>query len=186
MLGHDISDKLLMSVHIVIDGYNLIRQSPTLSVIDCRSLEEGRDALLECLASYKKVKRHSMTVVFDGTGADTHMGQRTRWKGIRILFSRPGELADSVIKKIVARERERAVVVTSDREIADFASKYGAATIGSLEFENKVNMATHLDMNETDFAETEGEGWTPTTKKRGPSRRRSKRDRKRRIKTRKL
>ena len=175
-----------MSIHIVIDGYNLIRQSPTLSVIDSRSLEEGRDALLEILASYKKVKHHSMTVVFDGTGADTHMEQRTRWKGIRILFSRPGELADSVIKRIVARERERAIVVTSDREISEFAAEYGAATIGSLEFEDKMNMATHLNMNETVFAETAGEGWTPTTKKRGPSRRRSKRDRKRRIKTRKL
>jgi predicted RNA-binding protein with PIN domain len=44
-----------MSVHIVIDGYNLIRQSPTLSAIEHRSLEEGREALLQRLVSYKKV-----------------------------------------------------------------------------------------------------------------------------------
>jgi predicted RNA-binding protein with PIN domain len=175
-----------MSVHIVIDGYNLIRQSPIFSLIERRSLEESREVLLECLVSYKKVKPHSITVVFDGTGADTHMEQRTRWKGIRILFSRPGELADTVIKRIAARERERAIVVTSDREVASFVSQRGAATIGSIEFENKMNMATYLDMNEADFAETEREGWTPTTRKRGPSRRRSKRDRKRRTKTRKL
>ena len=174
-----------MSVHIVIDGYNLIRQSPTFSVIDRRSLEEGRDVLLECLASYKKVKRHPITVVFDGTGADTHMEQSTRWKGIRILFSRPGELADTVIKRIAARERERAIVVTSDREIADFAARHGAASIDSIEFENKINMATHTDPDLMGFSEEE-EGWTPTTRKKGPSRRSSKRDRKKRTKTRKL
>ena len=174
-----------MSVHIVIDGYNLIRQSPTFSVIERRSLEEGRDVLLECLASYKKVKHHSITVVFDGTGADTHMERRIRWKGIAVVFSRPGELADSVIKRIATRERERAIVVTSDREVASFVSQQGSATIGSVEFENKIRMATHTDPDLMGFSEEE-EGWTPTTRKKGPSRRTSKRDRKRRTKTRKL
>ena len=175
-----------MSVHIVIDGYNLIRQSPTLSIIEHHSLEEGRQALLERLVSYKKVKHHSVTVVFDGANANHSLEATTRRKGIHILFSRPGELADSVIKQIVTRERERAVVVTSDRDIAHFAAEHGAATIDSTEFENKMEMATYHDMNQTDSLEKEGEGWRPTTKKKGPSRRTSKRQRKSRIKTRKL
>lgn len=175
-----------MSLHIVIDGYNLIRQSLTFSVIERRSLEEGRDALLECIASYKRFKHHPITVVFDGADADTHMERRTRRRGIHILFSRPGESADSVIKRIVIRERERSVVVTSDREIADFAAKHGAATIESIEFENKMKMAVHPDMNQADFSDREGGGWTPTTRKKGPSHRRSKRERKSHARTRKL
>lgn len=175
-----------MSLHILIDGYNLIRQSPALSDIDRRSLEEGREALLERLASYKRVKHHTITVVFDGAGADTHMERRTRRKGISVVFSRPGELADSVIKRIVSREREMAVVVTSDRDIANFAAKHGAETIDSIEFEGKMKMATQLDMNLTDFTEREERGWAPTTRKKGPSRRTSKQERKRRVKTRKL
>ncbi|NVL89518.1 MAG: NYN domain-containing protein [Desulfobacterales bacterium] len=175
-----------MSVHIVIDGYNLIRQSPTLSTIEYSSLEKGREALLERLVFYKRIKHHSITVVFDGANADTHMERRTRRKGINVVFSRPGELADSVIKRIVTRERERAVVVTSDREVADFAAKKGAATVDSIEFENKMKMATYPDMNEVDFAEIEDKGWIPTTKKKGPSRRLSKRQRKKSSRTRKL
>jgi len=175
-----------MSLHIVIDGYNLIRQSLTFSVIERRSLEEGRDALLECLSSYKRVKHYPMTVVFDGADVDTHMERRTRRKGIHILFSRPGELADSVIKRIVIQERERSVVVTSDREIADFAAKHGAATIDSIEFENKMKMVTHGDFTTADFSEEEKTGWTPTTRKKGPSRRPSRRARKSRARTRKL
>jgi predicted RNA-binding protein with PIN domain len=175
-----------MSVHIVIDGYNLIRQSPTLNLIEHdHSLEEGRQALLERLVSYRKVKHHPMTVVFDGTNADNFMAAASRRKGIKILFSRPGELADSVIKRIVMRERERAVVVTSDREIADFAAQHGAGTIDSTEFEHKMQMATHPDTDQTDFPGKE-EGWKPTTKKKGPSRRMPKRQRKSRVKKRKL
>ncbi|OEU50644.1 MAG: hypothetical protein BA872_05900 [Desulfobacterales bacterium C00003060] len=175
-----------MSIHIVIDGYNLIRQSPTLSSIEGHSLEEGREALLQRLVSYKKAKHHPVTVVFDGTGADFFMEPKTRWKGIHVRFSRRGELADSVIKRIAARERERVLVVTSDREIADFTAKHGGATIDSQEFENKMNMAAYNDTNQTDLADEEEEGWMPTTRKKGPSRRISKRERKRRIRTRKL
>ncbi|UCD86792.1 MAG: NYN domain-containing protein [Desulfobacterales bacterium] len=175
-----------MSVHIVIDGYNLIRQSPTLSAIEHRSLEEGREALLQRLVSYKKVRHHPVTVVFDGADADHSPDARSQWKGIRVLFSRPGELADSVIKRIVTQERERAVVVTSDRDITDFAAELGAATMDSVAFENKMNTAAHTEMNHTDFFEEEGEGWKPTTKKKGPSRRLTKRQRKSRIKTKKL
>ncbi len=175
-----------MSLHIVIDGYNLIRRSKSLSAIDFRSMEEGRELLLERLVSYKRAKHHSIIVVFDGTNADINTERRTRWRGIDVVFSRPGELADSVIKRIVTRERERAVVVTSDREIADFAAGHGAATIGSIEFENKMEMVTNRDLVPDDFSEEEQAGWTPTTKKKGPSRRRSKRDRKKRARTRKL
>ncbi|MBW1858801.1 MAG: NYN domain-containing protein, partial [Deltaproteobacteria bacterium] len=84
------------------------------------------------LDSYKKVKHHPVTIVFDGTHADHSMEARTRWKGIHVLFSRRGESADAVIKRIVTRERERIVVVTSDREVADFASEHGAATMDSI------------------------------------------------------
>jgi predicted RNA-binding protein with PIN domain len=173
-----------MSVHIIIDGYNLIRQSPTLSVIEHRSLEEGRQALLERLVSYRKAKHHPVTVVFDGAKADLSMEETTRCKGIDVLFSRRGELADSVIKRLITRERERSVVVTSDKEIALFATQHAAATIDSTEFEYKMEMATHDDMDQ-DSSE-EDKGWKPTTKKKGPSRRTSKRERTSRIKTRKL
>ena len=39
-----------MALHLIIDGYNLIRQSPWLSLLDARDLEEGREALLQSLS----------------------------------------------------------------------------------------------------------------------------------------
>lgn len=175
-----------MSLHIVIDGYNLIRQSKRLSRLEHTSLQEGREALLEGLASYRKVKHYPITVVFDGAHAHGLADKRSRQKGIDIVFSRPGESADRVIKRLVSRERGRAVVVTSDQDIVNFSAEHGAATISSVEFENKLKMAVQSDLTATDFSEEEHTGWTPTTKKKGPSRRPSKQQRKSLTRTTKL
>jgi predicted RNA-binding protein with PIN domain len=51
---------------IIVDGYNLIRQWPELAMLDRADLEEGREALLQELAAYRRTRGHQITVVFDG------------------------------------------------------------------------------------------------------------------------
>ncbi len=87
-----------MSIHIIIDGYNLIRQSNSFSDLDRQDIQLGREALLDTLATYKRIKRHKITVVFDGTNAPPFSQSENRIKGIKVKFSRRGELADSLIK----------------------------------------------------------------------------------------
>jgi len=173
-----------MSIHIIIDGYNLIRQSNSFSDLDRQDIQLGREALLDTLAAYKRIKRHKITVVFDGTNAPPFSQQENRIKGIKVKFSRSGELADSLIKRMAGREREKALVVSSDLDIVNFATAEGAATISSSDFEEKITMAVYMD---TKGVESKDEGgWVPTTKKKGPSKRLSKRKRRNRIKIRKL
>jgi predicted RNA-binding protein with PIN domain len=173
-----------VSIHIIIDGYNLIRQSPDLTRLDRRDLQAGREALIDLLAKYKKVKAHRITVVFDGTRAPGAPPERDRCKGIAVLFSRRGEMADNVIKRMAAREREGALVVSSDRDVTRYAQARGAAIIDSPAFEEKLQMAAYLDMKGLD--EEPASGWEPTTRKKGPRRRLSKKDRRNRAKIRKL
>lgn len=45
-----------MALHIIIDGYNLIRQSRQLAAFERMDLQTGREALLDQLAVSKKVK----------------------------------------------------------------------------------------------------------------------------------
>jgi hypothetical protein len=173
-----------MSIHIIIDGYNLIRQSSSFSDLDRQDIQLGREALLDSLAAYQRIKHHKITVVFDGTNAPTFSQNKYRVKGISVKFSRKGELADSVIKRMVSREREKALVVSSDMDVVNFAATKGAATIRSSDFEEKITMAAYMDIK---GIEREGDGeWVPTTKKKGPSKRLSKRKRRDRIKIRKL
>jgi predicted RNA-binding protein with PIN domain len=174
-----------MGLHLIIDGYNLIRQSEWLGDIDRRSLQRGREALISALARYKKLRGHRITVVFDGVRAPSFGDRRHRQAGIEIRFSRQGELADAVIKRMCVRERGQALVVTSDSDIVRYAEARGAATIASPAFEEKLMMAQYMDES-GDGDEERDTGWRPTTRKKGPARRRSKRQRRNRLKTRKL
>ncbi len=172
-----------MSIHIIIDGYNLIRQSDSLYTLDRRDIQLGRKSLLDTLAEYKRIKRHKITVVFDGANAPYFSQRKDQIKGIEIKFSRGGESADTVIKRMAAREREKALVVSSDLDVVNFATSKGAATISSHAFEEKIAMSAHMN---TKRIENEDGGWIPTTKKKGPSRRLSKKKRRDRAKIRKL
>jgi hypothetical protein len=89
-----------------------------------------------------------------------------------------------VIKRMAHREREKSLVVSSDREVAEFAAAKGAATISAQEFETKIEMAAHFDGPNGE--EEDSRGWIPTTRKKGPSRRLSKKQRRNRMKTKKL
>lgn len=172
-------------MHIVIDGYNLIRQSSQFSRLDMQDIQAGREALIDALAAYKRVKAHKITVVFDGQNAPAGMPRRDRHKGIVLHYSRAGELADAVIKRMAARERERLLVVSSDKEVADYSAKKGAAVIGAVEFEERLFMAQMVAIK--GGAEPEDDdGWQPTTKKRGPSKRLPRRQRKMRKRLNKL
>jgi len=122
-------------MHIIIDGYNLIRQSDTLRRFERQSLEAGRQALLQQVSRYRKQKGHRITVVFDGWENGSPLEERDRQGGITIVYSRRGEKADEVIKRMVLHQGEEIVVVTSDREVAAYADRKGAASLTSLEFE---------------------------------------------------
>ena len=173
-----------MPIHIIIDGYNLIRQSNSFSDFDRQDIQLGRETLVDTLAAYRRIKHHKITVVFDGTNAPPFSRHENQIKGIKVKFSRKGELADSLIKRMVNREREKALVVSSDLDIVNFAAAKGAATISSSDFEEKITMAVYID---TKGLEREDEGgWVPSTQKKGPSKRLSKRTRRNRIKIRKL
>jgi predicted RNA-binding protein with PIN domain len=173
-----------MAIHLIIDGYNLIRQSPELAGMDRQDLQLGRDALVDMLAAYKKLKPHKITVVFDGTAEPSIYGSRDRIKGIAIRFSQGGESADDVIRRMVYREKAKALVVSSDREVLTAAESAGATALDSAAFEERIAMARYLAIKGGE--ETVSTGWVPTTRKKGPSRRLPKRKRRSRARIEKL
>jgi predicted RNA-binding protein with PIN domain len=168
-------------MHLIVDGYNLIRQSPRLQLLDAMDLQAGREALLELLAHYRSRSHHQITVVFDGWQRGDLKESRDRHQGILIVYSCRGERADEVIKRLLARERERALVVSSDREIQDAAEQVRATWINAGEFES-----SYLPGLETGYPEEDATAATQGTRKKGPARRLSKRQRQRRQRLKKL
>ena len=117
--------------HILIDGYNLIG-------IAHKSLEKARNDVIERLHLYSSAKGHDITIVFDGWKDGQRVETRMRAGNVNIIYSRLGEKADSVIKRILTEGVKPWVVVSSDREISDFAEKKDFVCLAADEFEDRV------------------------------------------------
>jgi hypothetical protein len=156
-------------MYILVDGYNLIRQSDLLRRYERHSLEAGRLALMSKLSDYKRKKGHRITVVFDGWKSGSAQEERDRHENIEIIYSRHGEKADEVIKRITDQTAEETIVVSSDREIASYVTRQGKTALSSPEFETIMNKAISLSDR---IYEPEGEeGRVHSRKKKGPARR---------------
>jgi predicted RNA-binding protein with PIN domain len=121
-------DRLLAlpTVHLVVDGYNVTKTGyPELS------LSDQRDRLIRQLAALAARTSAEVTLVFDGAGVVAVPTAAPR--GVRVLFSDPGVLADDVIRALVTAEPEGrpVVVVTSDRAVADSVRRRGAHPVPS-------------------------------------------------------
>jgi predicted RNA-binding protein with PIN domain len=113
-------------VHLVVDGYNVTKTGyPDLT------LSDQRDRLTGQLAALAARTGAEITVVFDG--AAVVAVPITTSRGVRVLFSDPGVLADDVIRALVAAEpRGRPVVVgTSDRAVAEAVRRCGAYPVSA-------------------------------------------------------
>jgi predicted RNA-binding protein with PIN domain len=174
-------------MNILIDGYNLIRQSDTLRRYEKQSLETGRNALIASLSSYKKRKGHKITVVFDGWESGSAQEERNFQAGINIIYSSRGEKADEVIKRLTAQSDEEIIVVSSDREISSFAIRRGKTAISSPEFEmimtKTINGPQTFEFEEEKEDEEE---YGRLVKKKGPARRLSRAQRNAQTKIKKL
>jgi predicted RNA-binding protein with PIN domain len=111
----------LPNVHLIVDGYNVTKTGyPELALAD------QRDRLIHQLSALAARTSAEVTVVFDGAGVLSVPASVPR--GVRVLFSDRGVLADDVIRNIVAAEPagRPMVVATSDRAVADSVRGGGA------------------------------------------------------------
>jgi predicted RNA-binding protein with PIN domain len=172
-------------IHMVIDGYNLIGQQKGLR----GDLEVKRKKLLADLSRYQHIKGHPITVVFDGWRSGWETEHEERANRISVIFSRQGERADTVIARLAKQMGNACVVVTSDREVQISARASGSTSIYSGEFETRLRAAL---LNEARPGLMDKEEEEPTEDqprfghKKGNPFRRSKAERKRIAKLRKL
>lgn len=100
-------------MHIIIDGYNLIGTSH-------KDIEKAREGLIDLLISYKNIKNHDITVVFDAYKQGDKYERSSLQGGVRIIYTRLGETADDLIKKTISEIRKEWVIITSDRDVVKY------------------------------------------------------------------
>jgi predicted RNA-binding protein with PIN domain len=116
----------LPQVHLVVDGYNVTKTGyPELSLAD------QRNRLVSALAALGARCGAEVTVVFDGAGRPPVQPRAPR--GVRVLFSAADEIADDLIRRLVAAEPpgRPVVVATSDQQVVTDVQRSGAWSVPS-------------------------------------------------------
>jgi len=115
---------------ILVDGYNVIKRDVSFQALSAKSLVDARQLLVNQLASRYRHTPHQVIIVFDGDGVSEHSVQDRR---VRIIFSRSGETADSVITRLAANARaagREVELYSDDREVRQSVAQQGGR-IGS-------------------------------------------------------
>ncbi|MFS3129700.1 NYN domain-containing protein [Nocardioides sp. Bht2] len=112
---------------LLIDGYNVSKEAWPES-----SLEAQRIRLLAQLSTLVARTGAETTVVFDAASS-AHRPLVNPPRGVKVLFSPEGVIADDVLRDLVEAEPEgrMVVVVTSDREVVRDVRRMGARTVGA-------------------------------------------------------
>ncbi len=139
---------------LVVDGYNVIGATPRYTSLvdehagagalaDVASLsrdpyghdpfDSARATLINDVATYAQ-GRYEAVVVFDA--AENLSDERPSFNpgGVRVMFSRTGESADTVIERLVVRAREQGrevLLVTSDNAIRQTVGGIPITTVSS-------------------------------------------------------
>lgn len=120
-----------MSLHFLIDGYNVIHAMPDLAE---RTLEAARTGFLTFLGAQRPQgsARNAVTVVFDGRD-DVFWPEPPG--EIRVLFSR-AESADDLIKRLIEDEvnPRGLVLVSNDRDLQQCARQHGGTVMAAETF----------------------------------------------------
>lgn len=90
--------------------------------------------LIEALITFRQRRGHDITVVFDGWKTGEGQESQTVTGGIRVIYSRIGEKADILIKRIVSTVKRQWIVVSSDRDIANHAWSVGSIPVAVEDF----------------------------------------------------
>lgn len=130
-----------MAKHLIIDGYNLLGARGKLGAKLGKDAESIREELLRELSLYRTRTTHAVSLVFDGWQQGMGTERHEHRAGVELLYSKKGERADQVIQRLAKEYGADCAVVSSDREVADYAREMGAFVMRAEEFDRQLRKA---------------------------------------------
>ncbi len=120
----------------LIDGSNFIGHASTYDLKDPRAKYD----LISKLLIFQRLKRTKIHLVFDGPLDPDLRTEKLQKKSFSVIYPAPGEKADRVIETIISKQTDlrRFYVVSSDREIRNFAKAKGAKSLSCEEFNREL------------------------------------------------
>ncbi|MBN1595330.1 NYN domain-containing protein [candidate division FCPU426 bacterium] len=165
----------IMSKHVLVDGFNVIRRDAELSQVERINFYGAQSKLIKRLARYRRGTTHQITVVYDGGKSPNPFRQKSRQEGIQVVFSARGETADEVILDMISRDAARRssyLVITADRDLASACRAQRVDVMSSEELLRRSRQAPQpAKPPDYWFGKREEQGWAGHTRKRGNPRR---------------
>jgi predicted RNA-binding protein with PIN domain len=136
--------------HFIIDGYNVIHTIPSLKKTLAHDAHTARELLIHAVARLTHQRKFRCTIVFDGAAPGTSSNQSPH-APIHVLYSHP-QNADAKIKQMIEQSKNRSllVIVSSDREILDFAKVCSCQTHTSKHFSNLLSQSDESSAEKSD------------------------------------
>jgi predicted RNA-binding protein with PIN domain len=124
-----------LTMAFVVDGNNVMGQTPGWH----RDKPRAKRMLLEKLATFARLKKARITVVFDG-GPDSVNPDGSAFHGVKIFYAKPGSDADNRIVSLVesSTDPRGLTVVTSDRNLGSRVRSVGCSVMRSGEFRREL------------------------------------------------
>lgn len=125
-------------MHLIIDGYNVIKRNPELSSKENESLEAAREGLIKLMRVYKGIKpNYDIIIVFDGVRGNG--GQSTVDRSmIKVVFANGS--ADDYIKEMLNDSKTPAdyTVISDDNDIINYARSRRAGFLSTTQLFEKI------------------------------------------------
>ena len=124
---------------LIVDGYNMIYGNEALKKLAAEDLHAARETLLDRLSVYRFLKGCEAIVVFDAYNVPRPKEDELDFHGIRVIFTKQKETADSYIERSTFEKKNCKVrVVTSDAAEQLIVLGHGAVRVTSREFEEEL------------------------------------------------
>jgi len=129
--------------YLIIDGYNIIFAWDDLAETAKTDLEAARRHLLDRLSSYAGFTRHRIVVVFDGYKAKGNPGEKSRFNGLQVVYTKEGQTGDRYIETLVAQigTNYAVKVATSDSLVQLSSLRSGVLRMSARELQEEVETA---------------------------------------------
>lgn len=152
-----------MKEYLILDGYNVINAWPSLKKNADVDLEGAREELAARMAEYSSYTGKSIIIVFDAHLVKGNNGSKEVLRGVKIVYTKERETADSYIEKAIMSiaKTNRVVVATNDWAEQQMVLGGGATRVSVreliIDFENiknKIKIKTSKTKTEKDILST--------------------------------
>lgn len=133
----------ILPQYLLIDGYNIIFAWDELKALANESLNDARLLLISRIANYRAMKNINVILVFDAYRVGGNEREIEDIHGVKVVYTREAETADSYIEKTSERliKNYRVRVATSDSLVQMIIFGSGAERISAREFISEIETA---------------------------------------------